>query len=340
MKIGNLIINDKSNTFIIAEIGINHNGSVKTCKKMILEAVKAGADAVKIQLINHNQSYQKGTKSYSEFKNKSFTFDELKLIKNYAKKLKTIFFATPGDIGSFYTLVKLGIPLVKISSGLMNNYPLIKLCREKKLPVIVSTGLALDKDLKELKFFLKKYKFKNFSILKCTSEYPAKVEDLNLNKIHEIKKLFKCTVGYSDHFLDYSACVASVFFGAKIIEKHFTLNKKIKGADHHISLQPEEFKKMVFDIRNIEKMLISYESNTLLKKIKINKTKFLRKIVALKNIKKGETFNLKNIGFLRLKSNQDSLEPKYFFSIENRQSCFNLKKGTVITKKHISKIVK
>jgi|TARA_B100000929_G_C15496005_1_gene415997 sialic acid synthase SpsE len=337
MRLGNLKINNNSKTFIIAEIGINHGGSYKNCIKLISAAAKSGADAVKIQLVNRNESYQKGSSSFEIFNKKTFSLTVLKKIKKFCNKKKIIFFATPGDISSLFTLIKLKTPVIKISSGLMNNFPMIDLCIKKKIPIIISTGLATIKDLKDLKKFLNKKKFKNFSILKCTSEYPAQAHNLDLGGIKNLIFFFKCIVGYSDHYLGHTASLVAVMNGAKIIEKHFTLNKNLKGADHHISLEPKEFKTMVLEIRNLEKVLKYGCARKIDNNIKENRS-MLRKLVVIKNIKKGDVINFNNIGFQRLKKKQLSLDPANFFYIKNKKSRVNLKKDTVISKRQLRSI--
>ena len=153
-KVKNSVIGKPGNTFIIAEIGINHDGNFNKCKKLIFEAFKAGANAVKLQTIDIDQSYDKKTKSYKEFLGKNFSDLELKKLKNYAESKKIIFFSTPGDFKSFRRLKNLKIPLIKISSGLANNYPLIKIATRKKIPLIISTGFADEKDINRLSKFL------------------------------------------------------------------------------------------------------------------------------------------------------------------------------------------
>ena len=245
----NFELNNIKKTFIIAEIGINHEGSVIKCKKLIKIAAAAGADAIKLQTVNVNESYDANTKSYNTFVKKDFSNKELKELKKFSEKSKVLFFSTPGDISSLHRLVKIGVRFIKISSGLMNHYPLIKEAAKFKKSLIISTGLSNQRDLIELKNFLKKSKINNYAILKCTSQYPAQNKNLNLRSLTYLKKLFKKTIGYSDHTKGLIAPVIAVSLGAKIIEKHITLNSKKKGADHKISLEYLEFKKMVNLIR-------------------------------------------------------------------------------------------
>ena len=331
-KIGKKYVGEGKETFIVAEIGINHGGNFKRCKKMINAAAKAGADAVKIQTIDIDESYMQNTKSYKEFKNKNFSNSELLKLKKYSEDLNVIFFSTPGDIKSLMRLVKIKVSAIKISSGLATNLPLIGEIIKRKIPIIISTGFSNKKDLNDLKNFIKKFKYEKIAILKCTSQYPANPADLDLNAINFLKDFFNLPVGFSDHTIDDLAPVVAVANGAKIIEKHFTLNKYQKGADHNISLEPKEFEIMVKKIRITEKMLGDkvFKIN---EKIKKRRKMYLRYLTAKKEIKKGDVFSIDNIGFFRHNKSKSGLEPKYFFSLKNKKSKINIKKRQIINKK-------
>ena len=216
-KIGKKYIGENKKVFIIAEIGINHSGNYKKCKKMIIAAAKAGADAVKIQTIDVDESYMKNTQSYKEFKNKNFSNKELIQLKRYSSSLGVIFFSTPGDIKSLIRLIKIKVQAIKISSGLATNLPLIGETIKKKIPIIISTGFSTIKDLKDLNNFIKKSKYKKIAILKCTSQYPAHPNNLDLYTINFLKNFFNLPIGYSDHTTDDLAPVVAVANGAKII---------------------------------------------------------------------------------------------------------------------------
>ena len=254
-KIRNFEIGKPGTVFVIAEIGINHSGNFKMCQKFIRAAAESGANAVKIQTVDVDESYAKNTASYKEFLGKNFNDKELYKLKTISRKLGIIFFSTPGDIKSLERLAKIGLPIIKISSGLMTNFPLIGEALKRRLPIIISTGLSDSKDLENLDKFLQKFKSKKVALLKCTSQYPADDTNLDLKSIVYLKKKFKYPIGYSDHSLGDIAPIAAVSCGATIIEKHFTLNKLKKGNDQKISLEPKEFKLMVDKIRRVQKML-------------------------------------------------------------------------------------
>ena len=284
---------------IIAEIGINHMGNLKLCKKMLIESKKAGADFAKLQIINADESYEKGTESYKLFKKASFNFNQLLKISMFCKSRKIKLFATPGDLHSLKIIKSLNFPLVKISSGLNNNYPLIEEAIKLRKHTIVSTGMLARKEIDSLYNYLKT-KTNNFSLLKCTSVYPAKDENLNLSAITIFNKKYKCLIGYSDHTKDDLAVLTAVVNGAKIIEKHFTLNNKLKGYDHKISFEPTEFKNMVDKIRRIEKIL-GKENYNLSKKEQLNAKKFQRVIFVKKKKFKNETIKPNEVFFMRPK---------------------------------------
>lgn len=333
-KIENKYIGEGKKTFIIAEIGINHGGSFNTCIKMIKEAAQAGADSVKIQTNEVEESYMKNTISYREFKNKNFSDNELIKIKKYSKKMGVIFFSTPGDIKSLNRLLKIKVKAIKISSGLATNYPLIAESIKRKIPTIISTGFLSRKNLDELKKFINKFKFKKVAILKCTADYPASPNDLDLNSISFLKNKFSLPIGYSDHTIGNLAPIIAVSCGAQIVEKHFTLNKFKKGADHKISLEPKEFKIMVKNIRIAEKMMGKQEFK-ILNKVKKKRKNFLRFLTAKKNIKKGDKFSFENVGFMRHGKHKSGLEPKYFFQLKNKKSKINIEKGKIFIKKYL-----
>ena len=193
----------------------------------------------------------------------------------------------------------------------MNHYPLIKTAINLKIPLIISTGMANKKDLIELKIFLKKYRYKKIAILKCTSQYPANIKNLNLSSLKYLKKIFNCTVGYSDHTIGINASLAAAVLGACVIEKHFTLNKKFSGPDHLLSSDPKEFTQLVNNIRQIEKMKGSKNIKPSNAEIKIRK-KFRRSIVANRIIKKGTKITAK---MLSLKRPGAGLHPIYLNKI-------------------------
>ena len=261
----------KKKAIIIAEAGVNHNGNLKLAYKLIDAAVYAGADYVKFQTgipeLSISKNAKKAKYQIKNTNNKENQLDMVKKItlplsdfrklKKYSNKRKIKFLSTPFDEISVSYLNKLGMDFIKIPSGEITNYPFIKCIARLKKKIILSTGMSnlneIKKTLKILTFFGTKKK--NITILQCNTEYPTPYEHVNLRAMITIKNFFKINVGLSDHSLGIEAPLAAAALGAKVIEKHLTLNKEMKGPDHSSSLEPDEFKLMVKSIRNVEKCL-------------------------------------------------------------------------------------
>ena len=294
-----------NNTFIIAEAGVNHNGSLELAKKLIDVAKNCGCDAVKFQtFIAKNVVSKFAKKAQYQIENTNNDESQLEMIKklelsftdflelkNYCDIKKIIFMSTPFDLESIDFLASLKMTIFKIPSGEITNLPYLRKINSLKTKVILSTGMA---NLEEIANALKILQDCEVSILHANTQYPTPMEDVNLNDMLTIKNKFNVEIGYSDHTQGIEIAIASVAIGAKIIEKHFTLDKKMPGPDHIASLEPEELKAMVNSIRNIEKAFgdgIKRPS-----KSEINNIEIARKsIVAKIKINKGEVFSEKNI---------------------------------------------
>lgn len=294
------------NTIIIAEAGVNHNGNMRNAKKLIDIASKAKADYVKFQTFNVDDLILKNTKT-AEYQKKNLKsnvsqhkmlkkyqlseIDQISL-KNYAKKKKIKFLSTAFDLKSLHFLKKLNLDFIKIPSGEITNYPLLKEISYSKKKVLLSTGMSTINEIKSALKVLNKNK-SEVIILHCTSDYPANLINLNLAFLTKLKKLgYK--VGYSDHSKSILTPSIAVALDCKVIEKHFTISKKLKGPDHKASLEPDELEKMIKLIRQTEIILGSH--NKIITPSE-HRTKMLvrKSIVASINIKKGEIFSKKNI---------------------------------------------
>lgn len=297
-------------TFIIAEAGVNHNGSLELAKKMIDAAVDAGADAVKFQTFKAEKvvsryapkaEYQKKTTAAEESQLEMIKKLELdaaahQTLIDYCKKKNIRFLSTAFDLESIDLLNELGLDIFKIPSGEITNLPYLRKIGALKKEIILSTGMA---DLGEIEDALDVLmeagtELENITVLHCNTEYPTPMDDVNLRAMLTIAEAFGVRVGYSDHTLGIEVPIAAVALGASIIEKHFTLDKNMKGPDHKASLEPAEIKEMVRAIRNIEKALCGGIKKPSPSELK-NKPIARKSIVAACDIRKGESFTEENL---------------------------------------------
>ena len=331
-KIGNFIIGRPKTVFLVAEIGINHNGKFNLCKKMILAAAKSGANAIKLQTIEPSESYLKNTPSYKEFLNKNFNDEELYKLKEITEKLGLVFFSTPGDFKSLDRLRKIGIKLIKISSGLSTNIPLIEQVSKFKIPMIISTGMAYENEIIESVKAARKYSNKGVGVLKCTSLYPAPDKTINLNSIPTLRNKLKIPIGYSDHTIDDLTICGAVSLGATIIEKHFTLDNKLKNADHKISMMPKDFLIMS---KKIKRILDILGTKTIIPNLAEQKKRYKthRYIVAKHSISKGKKIFLKDIVFKRSLKKTQKIKPKNYKKIIGKVLKKNIKTDEILNKK-------
>ena len=300
--------------FIIAEAGVNHNGSVDLAKQLIDVAVDSGADAVKFQtfkaenLVAKNTQkadYQKQTTDESEsqfemIKKLELDFDIHKKLINYCKEKDIMFLSTPFDHESIDLLNELQLQIFKIPSGEITNLPYLRHIGSLNKIVFLSTGMSNLKEIGDALAILTNAGTlnENITVLHANTMYPTPMEDVNLNAMQTIHKEFGVAVGYSDHTLGIEVDIAAVAMGASIIEKHFTLDKAMEGPDHKASLEPEELKAMVSAIRNIEKALGSNEK-ILSPSEEVNINIVRKSIVASCPIRKGELLSEKNISTKR-----------------------------------------
>lgn len=298
-------------TFIIAEAGVNHNGSVEIAKKLIDVAAEAGADAVKFQTFKA----EKGISRYAqkaEYQKQSTDASESQLnmvrkleldegaheeLLAYCRSRNIQFLSTPGDLDSIDLLNKLGLEILKIPSGEITNLPYLRKIGALKKEIILSTGMADLGEIEDVFEVLIKAgtALENITVLHCNTEYPTPMHDVNLKAMQTIATAFPdVQVGYSDHTRGIEVPIAAVAMGATVIEKHFTLDKNMVGPDHKASLEPNELKDMVHAIRNIEKALGSDIKKPSPSELK-NKPIARKSIVAARNIHKGEVFTEENL---------------------------------------------
>lgn len=344
IKIFNKLIAEGEPSFIVAEAGVNHNGDINLAKKLIVAAKEIGADAIKFQTWKTENiilkdvdlaEYQKENLGVN--KSQKLQFDMLKALeipyewyfelKDYAENLGLVFFSTMEDRESIDFLIKeLKIPLIKVGSGDLTNYPLLRYTAGFKKPMILSTGMATISEIDEAVRTVLDRGNKNIVLLQCTSQYPCSYDDINLKAMLSLKNAFKTLIGFSDHSSGSECAVAAVALGAKYIEKHLTLDKNLPGPDHKASLEPVEFKEMIKSIRNIEKALGDGFKRLMPCELG-NKKLVLRKIVAARDIKEGELLNESNMDFKR--ANQ-GLPTKYYTLIEGKKAKRFIKKDELI----------
>lgn len=295
---------------IIAEAGVNHNGEISLAKELIHAAIESGADIVKFQNFNTSNLVTKKAKKanyqlknsplensqYEMLKKLELSSDSFQELESYATKLNIEFLSTAFDIESIKFLKKLNLKRYKVPSGEITNFPYLREIAHSQKPIIMSTGMATIKEIENAIKVLQRFGAlkENLSILHCTSDYPAAFGDLNLKAIQTLKSKFSLEVGYSDHSLGIEVPIAAVSLGARIIEKHLTLNQKMIGPDHLASIEPQSFKEMVKNIRNIEIALGNENKIPTMNELK-NKQLVRKSIVASVNIREGEVFNEQNI---------------------------------------------
>jgi N,N'-diacetyllegionaminate synthase len=299
-----------SHTVIIAEAGVNHNGSLELAKKLIDVAARAGADYVKFQTFKSDKiasaqaqkaDYQKKTTDIADsqlnmLKKLELSESDHFFLQSYCSEKEIKFLSTAFDLDSIDLLAKLNITLGKIPSGEITNLPYLRKMAVTFEKLILSSGMCNMQELMEAVDVILATGFEkdNLTILHCNTEYPTPFEDVNLRAMKTISDVFNIEVGYSDHTTGIEVPIAAVAMGAKVIEKHFTLDRKMEGPDHKASLEPDELVAMVASIRNIEKALGSSEKIISSSELK-NREIARKSIVALTQIEKGEVFSEKNI---------------------------------------------
>lgn len=286
---------------IIAEAGVNHNGDVNLAMKLCDAAKEAGADVVKFQtwitedIITQNVAqaeYQKENTGVKEsqfdmLKRLELSRDSFRKIKEYCDSIGIQFASTADDAASLDFLISIGIPFIKVGSGEIGNISYLRYIGSKKVPIILSTGMSSLADIDVSLQALRDGGATDITLLHCTTSYPCAFEDVNLNAMRTIGEAFKLQVGYSDHTLGSTVAVAAVALGAKVIEKHFTLDKNMEGPDHKASSEPEEFKEYVKSIRDIEAAMGTGRKELTTGEKEIAKV-VLKRIVAKKPIKEGQ----------------------------------------------------
>jgi len=334
-------------TFIIAELSANHNGSLKRAIESIKAIAKTGADAIKLQTytadtltIDCDNKYFRieggtlwdGRTLYDLYKEAYTPWEWHAELKAVAEACGLEFFSTPFDSTAVDFLEELGVKRHKVASFELVDIPLLGKIGSTKKPIIMSTGMASEEEIREALEALRSSGAAEITLLKCTSAYPANPEDANLNTIPDMAKKFGCKVGLSDHTMGIEVPITAVALGAQVIEKHFTLSRADGGADSGFSLEPLEFKAMVDAVRTTEKSLgaVRYSGSASEEKSKV----FRRSLFVVKNIQAGEVFTAENIRSIRP---GHGMEPKFYEEIMGAKAAINISQGTPLSIELIEK---
>lgn len=344
IKINGREVGDGAPAYIIAEMSANHAGSIERAKEMIHVAKEAGADCVKIQTYTpdtmtidcHNEYFniEKGTwegeNLYSLYQKAYTPWEWHEELRDEAAKVGIDFLSTPFDNTSVDFLESLDMSFYKIASFELVDIPLLEYIASKNKPIIMSTGMGTLEEITEAVEAIYSTGNKQLALMKCSSAYPAKSEEMNLSTILDIKKRFDIPVGLSDHSMGAFSATTAVALGANIIEKHFCISRAIKNPDSTFSMEPDEFKDMVDKVREVEKALgkvtygVSEQEST--------NAGFRRSLFVVKDIAKGEVLTPENVRSIRPAY---GLKPKHYKEVIGKKASCDIKRGTPLTFEHI-----
>ena len=344
IKLGDFKISQDDPCFVIAEIGHNHQGDVETTKKMIDQAAFYGANAVKLQKRNnkklyapelYNKPYENENsfgKTYGEHREfLEFGEKEYKELQAYSEKKGVVFFATAFDLDSVDFLEALNVPAYKIASGDITNYPLLEYIASKKKPVIFSTGACDLNEVQAAYHIIKKYTDK-ICILQCTAAYPADPKDIHLNVIRTYLEEFpEAIIGYSGHDNGIVLPVVAYVLGARVVEKHFTLNRSMKGTDHKFSLEPQGMRRMVRDLGRVKEALGSGDKKCYPFE-RSAKEKMGKSIVVGRDVKSGETLIEEMVAY---KSPGNGIPPSKLKEVVGKKFKLDLSRDTLLALDHL-----
>jgi N-acetylneuraminate synthase/N,N'-diacetyllegionaminate synthase len=370
IEVADYLIGEGEPCFVVAEAGVNHNGDIQLAKKLVDVAKDAGADAVKFQTWKTEEivtlhvpkpKYQKtseGNSQYEMLKKLELSDEDFKQLAEYARSVGIIFLSTPEGEACTNFIDELGVPAFKIGSADLTNHPHLAYVAKKRKPVILSTGMATLEEVREAVEIIKNTGNNEIILLHCTSNYPTRLESVNLRAMITLKKEFGLPVGYSDHTTSMGVSIMATLLGASVIEKHFTLDKKLPGPDHKASLEPHELREMIKGIRLAERnrvaeSMLGKEMREISTKVAIERKvlegierilgqaskkptrseeemiRLARKyIVAKEEIRKGEVITLK---MLSIKRSGGGLEPKHLKEIIGKKAKIKIGKDETVT---------
>ena len=344
MKIGKFDL-EKDGTYIIAELSANHNGKLQNALDAIEAAKEIGANAIKLQtytadtltLNSHKKDFMvsggtlwDGKNLYELYQEAYTPWEWHKDLFDYARKIGIDIFSTPFDKSAIDFLEQFNPSAYKIASFEITDYELIRYAASKGKPMIISIGIATIGEIQDAVDICKSERNENIVLLKCTSAYPAPLEDANLKTIPNLAQTFGVVAGFSDHTIGSIGPITAIALGAKVIEKHFILDKSIGGADADFSMDKQEFADMIQSVRDVEKLLGSV-TYTMDEKKKKNR-RFSRSLYIAKDIQKGEVFSKENIRSIRPSY---GLHPKYLYDVLGKKASEDIAFATPLTWQHI-----
>ena len=330
-KIDSTTLTEK-NTYVIAEGGLNHNGDINIAKKLIDSAKECGANAIKFQTYKTENFVRETNQYFDVFKNAELNFEQFEELKNYSKNIGLTFFSTPFDIESAEFLNQLEIPCFKIASSDLTNLPLITKIAKMQKPMIISSGLSTMNEINDAVNCCLFEGNNQIALLHCVANYPAQPNEVNMNVINTLKKTFDFPVGYSDNGESSLVDIVAVSMGANIIEKHFTLDKKMSGPDHSFSIDPNGLKSLISQIHEIDQMKGDGVKIPQFSEIK-NRLTIRKSITAKRDLQQGEKIQE---GDISIKRPADGIEPKYLTMILGKTVNTNIKKDSPIFWSNIS----
>lgn len=338
--IGSKRISQDSSVFIIAEAGVNHNGDIDLAKQLIDIASEAAVDAVKFQTFvakevvtsdagtaRYQQKITRKEKQIDLIKGFELPLEAFRELSAYTHNKGLIFLSTPFDLISIDFLAKIQIPAFKIPSGEIINHLMLEKIAKYNVPILMSTGMAKLGEIEDALNIIKQNGEDRIVLLHCVTSYPTPIDQANLRVIHTLKTAFRTLVGFSDHTLGTLAAIAAVTLGAKVIEKHFTADRTLPGPDHKASLEPQELRQLVQNIRDIEAALGTGIKKSMANEASIAKVA-RRSIVAAKDLPSGEILTEENIS---LKRPADGLPPKFLPLVIGKRLRVPLKKDQRVT---------
>ena len=337
MKIGELFDNfnkDEHKTYVIAEIGINHEGSVDRCAKMIRASASAGADAIKLQTVDASRCYAPDTESYKVFSEAALTEAETANMFQLARDCGVDAFTTSGDLQTLKWVDRLNPAAHKISSGLLSCTPIVKEVCKFGRPVLMSTGMSSAATIDQSVEIVRQSGCQT-ALFQCTSLYPCPIEKLDLSAIDGLNKRYRVPTGFSDHSLGVHMAPLAVAAGARLIEKHITFDKNRSGFDHFISLEPDEFAEMVTLVRQAETAM-GQADKTVDDVIFEQAQQFERRLAAAHDLPAGHVLTTDDLLFLRFSQNSDAIYSYEASSVLNRQTNKSISAGQPIEWQNLS----